>query len=61
MQKLIGMVVAIFAILFNCRVIWHTLTANDPVNDFEDICENAFTALALNTLILAGYLLAPYF
>lgn len=55
------MVVAIFAIFFNCRVIWHTLTANDPVNDFEDICENAFTALALNTLILAGYLLAQYF
>lgn len=61
MQNLLGMVVAIFAIFFNCRVIWHTLTANDPVNDFEYICENAFTALGLNTLILAGYMLAQYF
>lgn len=61
MQTLNGMVVAIFAIFFNCRVIWHTLTANDPVNDFEDICENAFAALVLDTIILAGNLLAPYF
>ena len=49
------------AIFANCCVMWCTITADDPDNDFENICELAFTTLGLNTIVLAGYLLAPYF
>ena len=59
MQILNGM--ASGAIFVNCFVVARTLTANDTENDFENICQSAFATLTINTVILAGYLLAQYF
>ena len=58
MQILNGMASA--AIFANCWVIWRTLTVNAPDKEFDELCGYAFATLVLNTVILAGYMLAPY-